>query len=199
MPCPVAATLGCATKVFRSAMNFSWWVFLTRRELLAYFRAVRRSLVRDGVFFLDMAAIGKDDLAQRLGAWGGVDAAAEAVARQRRGIGFEILLGQEPALHGAVVLLMVVVPSRVAVDQYWKMKRQIEEAVGRINGEYGRADWTPVIYQFRYLPFPPLAALYALGDVALVTPLRDGMNLVAKEFVSARNDDRGVLGITYRF
>lgn len=110
--------------------------------------------------------------------------------------GFEILLGQDPSLHGNIVLLMVVVPSRVAVDQYRKMKRQIEEAVGRINGQFGRAGWTPVIYQYRYLPFQPLAALYSIGDVALVTPLRDGMNLVAKEYVASRADGTGVLIIS---
>jgi trehalose 6-phosphate synthase/phosphatase len=106
---------------------------------------------------------------------------------------FEDLLSAVPEYRGALVLLMVVVPSRVMVDRYDDMKRQIEESVGRINGKFGTVEWTPVVYQYRYLPLHPLAALYALSDVALVTPLRDGMNLVAKEYVAARRNEDGVL------
>ena len=107
--------------------------------------------------------------------------------------GFEILLERYPQYHGRVVLLIVVVPSRVAVDQYEQMKKQIEEAVGKINGRFGRIGWVPIVYQYRYVPFPPLAAMYGIGDIAMVTPLRDGMNLVAKEYVAARADRNGVL------
>ena len=87
---------------------------------------------------------------------------------------------------------MVVVPSRIGVVQYDLMKRQIEELVGKINGRFGRVGWTPVVYQYRHVPFASLAALYAVSDVCLVTPLRDGMNLVAKEYVATRADG-GVL------
>jgi trehalose 6-phosphate synthase/phosphatase len=73
------------------------------------------------------------------------------------------------------------------------MKRQIEEAVGKINGRFGEIGWTPVVYQYRNLPFSTLGALYTISDIGLVTPLRDGMNLVAKEYVAARASGTGVL------
>jgi len=107
--------------------------------------------------------------------------------------GFELLLEANPEFHGNVVLIMVVVPSRIGVLQYDLMKRQIEELVGRINGKFGSISWTPVLYQYRHLSLHPLLALYGLGDVALVTPLRDGMNLIAKEYIAARTDMTGVL------
>jgi trehalose 6-phosphate synthase/phosphatase len=107
--------------------------------------------------------------------------------------GFEIFLEANPQYHGRVVLLMVVVPSRIGVYQYDLMKRQIEELVGKINGRFGRIDWTPVVYQYRHVPFQSLVALYSVSDVCLVTPLRDGMNLVAKEYMATRRDGTGVL------
>jgi trehalose 6-phosphate synthase/phosphatase len=106
---------------------------------------------------------------------------------------FEQLLHRYPAYHGNVVLVVVVVPSRVMVEQYELMKKQIEELVGRINGRYGNIQWTPIIYQYRYLPMDKLVALYGASDIALITPLRDGMNLVAKEYLASRIDKTGVL------
>ncbi|HVO95748.1 MAG TPA: bifunctional alpha,alpha-trehalose-phosphate synthase (UDP-forming)/trehalose-phosphatase [Terriglobales bacterium] len=107
--------------------------------------------------------------------------------------GFECFLESYPEYHGKVVLLMVVVPSRIGVRQYDRMKRQIEEMVGKINGRFGRVHWTPVVYQYRNVPFPSLVALYTASDICLVTPLRDGMNLVAKEYVATRTDGSGAL------
>jgi trehalose 6-phosphate synthase/phosphatase len=107
--------------------------------------------------------------------------------------GFEILLEKYPQYREKVVFVMVVVPSRVAVDQYTTMRKQIDELVGKINGQYGRVGWTPVVYQYRQIPFTNLAALYGFSDVCLVTPLRDGMNLVAKEYVASRTEGTGVL------
>ncbi|MBI4411830.1 MAG: bifunctional alpha,alpha-trehalose-phosphate synthase (UDP-forming)/trehalose-phosphatase [Deltaproteobacteria bacterium] len=107
--------------------------------------------------------------------------------------GFENFLQANPAWHGKVVLVLVLVPSRVGVEQYQQMKRRIDEYVGFINGKYGRLDWTPISYQYKFLSFPTLAALYAISDLGLVTPLRDGMNLVAKEYVASRPDGTGVL------
>ena len=107
--------------------------------------------------------------------------------------GYELFLEKNPEYHGKAALLMVVVPSRIGVVQYDLMKRQIEELVGKINGRFGRVGWTPVVYQYRHVPFDALAALYAVSDVCLVTPLRDGMNLVAKEYVATRGDGAGVL------
>ena len=106
--------------------------------------------------------------------------------------GYELFLENNPEYRGKVALLMVVVPSRIGVVQYELMKRQIEELVGKINGRFGRVGWTPVVYQYRHVPFSSLAALYAVSDVCLVTPLRDGMNLVAKEYI-ATSEDGGVL------
>ena len=107
--------------------------------------------------------------------------------------GYQLFLHSNPEYHGKVALLMVVVPSRIGVVQYDLMKRQIEELVGKINGRFGRVGWTPVVYQYRHVPFSSLAALYVVSDVGLVTPLRDGMNLVAKEYVAARGAGSGML------
>jgi trehalose 6-phosphate synthase/phosphatase len=107
--------------------------------------------------------------------------------------GFECFLESNPQYHGKVVLLMIVVPSRIGVLQYDRMKRQIEEMVGKINGRFGRVHWTPVVYQYRHVPFPSLVALYTASDICLVTPLRDGMNLVAKEYIATRTDGTGGL------
>ena len=107
--------------------------------------------------------------------------------------GYELFLETHPEFQGKVALLMVVVPSRIGVMQYDLMKRQIEELVGKINGRFGRVGWTPVIYQYRHVPFTSLAALYAVSDVCLVTPLRDGMNLIAKEYLATRGDESGML------
>jgi len=83
---------------------------------------------------------------------------------------FEMFLERHPKWQKRVVLAIVVVPSRVAVEQYSDMKCKIDELVGRINGRFGSIGWTPVIYQYRFLPFCPLVALYSASDVALITP-----------------------------
>lgn len=106
---------------------------------------------------------------------------------------YELFLEKYPEWRGKVVLMMVVVPSRVGVEHYQIMKRQIDELTGKINGRFGTIDWQPIIYQYRYLNFEPLSALYYMSDVALITPLRDGMNLVLKEYVAAKGDSVGVL------
>jgi trehalose 6-phosphate synthase/phosphatase len=106
---------------------------------------------------------------------------------------FELFLERNPHFRRKVALMMVVVPSRIGVEDYQRMKRQIDEEVGRINGKFGDMDWTPILYQYRSLPMGPLVALYSASDVALVTPLRDGMNLVAKEYVATRTEQTGVL------
>ncbi|MFQ5841367.1 MAG: bifunctional alpha,alpha-trehalose-phosphate synthase (UDP-forming)/trehalose-phosphatase [Thermodesulfobacteriota bacterium] len=107
--------------------------------------------------------------------------------------GYEVFLERNPQWHMKVVLVMVVVPSRIGVEHYQQMKRQIDELVGRINGRFGSIHWTPIVYQYKSLPFDPLIALYAVSDVALVTPIRDGMNLIAKEYVATKRDQEGVL------
>jgi len=107
--------------------------------------------------------------------------------------GFETMLEIDPEWHGRVTLLMVIVPSRIGIEDYERTKKEIEELVGKINGRFGSVSWIPVIYQYRALPFHSLVAMYAMSHVALVTPLRDGMNLVAKEYVACRTDGTGVL------
>lgn len=107
--------------------------------------------------------------------------------------GFELFLEKNPDWREKVKLILIVVPSREAVNEYDAMKHQIDETVGRINGQYGSVGWTPIAYVYRSVPFPKLIAAYASAEAALVTPLRDGMNLVAKEYVACRNNGRGVL------
>ncbi|HYE59674.1 MAG TPA: bifunctional alpha,alpha-trehalose-phosphate synthase (UDP-forming)/trehalose-phosphatase, partial [Candidatus Kapabacteria bacterium] len=107
--------------------------------------------------------------------------------------GYERFLKKHDEWREKVTLLLVVVPSRTDVERYQEMKRNIDEIVGNINGKFGTVDWTPIIYQFRSVSFDELIALYSSSDIALVTPLRDGMNLIAKEYVASRRDKRGVL------
>ncbi len=101
---------------------------------------------------------------------------------------YDWFLKQYPEYRKKVSLVVVAVPSRTKVDVYNELREQIEQIVGHINGEYGTLNWTPISYMYRSLPFDRLAALYALADVALITPLRDGMNLVAKEYVACQQD-----------
>lgn len=107
--------------------------------------------------------------------------------------GFEWMLEMNPAWHGKVTLAMIVVPSRIGIEQYEGTKKQIEELVGKINGEFGTLGWVPINYQYRSLLFDSLVAVYAASHIALLTPLRDGMNLVAKEYVASRPNKTGVL------
>ncbi|HKE18119.1 MAG TPA: trehalose-phosphatase [Kofleriaceae bacterium] len=109
-------------------------------------------------------------------------------------LAFERLLQLYPEWRGQVSLVQVSVPSREDVPEYAEQRQLIENAVGRINGEYGEAHWVPVRYLYRSYGRNHLAQLYRAADVGYVTPLRDGMNLVAKEFVAAQDaDDPGVL------
>jgi trehalose 6-phosphate synthase/phosphatase len=107
--------------------------------------------------------------------------------------GYEQFLDDNPKLRKKVVLALVVVPSRVGVELYDETKERIEATVGRINGRFGSIDWVPIRYQYRSVPFESLVALYSASHIGLVTPLRDGMNLIAKEYLAAREDDTGVL------
>jgi alpha,alpha-trehalose-phosphate synthase [UDP-forming] len=105
----------------------------------------------------------------------------------------ERLLRLHPERAGSFVLMQVVVPSRHVVEEYRLMKRDIDREVGRINGEFGLDGWQPVHYRYRALDRAELVAHYLAASVALVTPLRDGMNLVAAEFAASRIDGDGVL------
>jgi len=107
--------------------------------------------------------------------------------------GFSLFLEHYPQYKGEISLVMVVVPSRDNVDRYADLKMKIDEMIGAINGTYSSLDWQPVYYFYRPFPFDELMALYHNAHFALVTPLRDGMNLVAKEYVAAKRDNPGVL------
>jgi trehalose 6-phosphate synthase/phosphatase len=106
---------------------------------------------------------------------------------------FENFLEKQPEWQRRVVLLLSVVPSRLGSEHYDTMKQEIDKLVGSINGKFGTIDWTPIVYRYRFLPHKQLLSLFAMSDVALITPLRDGMNLIAKEYVSCRADQKGVL------
>jgi trehalose 6-phosphate synthase/phosphatase len=107
--------------------------------------------------------------------------------------GYETFLKLNPQWHGKVVFIISVAPSRIGVDSYQAMKSELEQTVGRIIGDFGNVQWTPLVYQFRNLGFEEIVPLYRMCDVALITPLRDGMNLVAKEFIASRPDHTGIL------
>ena len=106
---------------------------------------------------------------------------------------FRQLLEESPELQGRVTLVQVAVPSRESVPKYKELRREVDETVGKINGEFSTPGWTPIVYLRRNLPPSELAALYALADVAWVAPLRDGFNLVAKEYVACQRQGAGVL------
>ncbi|MCR9092901.1 MAG: bifunctional alpha,alpha-trehalose-phosphate synthase (UDP-forming)/trehalose-phosphatase [bacterium] len=106
---------------------------------------------------------------------------------------YERMLELHSEMRGEVSFVQIAVPSREQVTEYQSLKREIDELVGRINGRFGRSDWTPIRYIHRSIDGAKLSALYRDAAVALVTPLRDGMNLVAKEFVASQTDDPGVL------
>lgn len=106
---------------------------------------------------------------------------------------FEQFLTENLDYKEKVSMIMLTIPSRTGVDDYMALKEQIESLVGRINGAHGTIGWMPVWYLFTSVPFERLVALYHVADVGLVTPLRDGMNLIAKEFLATKTDGRGVL------
>ena len=107
--------------------------------------------------------------------------------------GFANFLENHPEYHRKVSLAMIVVPSRDAVDRYADLKTQIDQSIGKINGSYSTLGWTPVYYFYQSFPFNELVALYDIADIAMVTPLRDGMNLVAKEYLATKRGKPGVL------
>jgi trehalose 6-phosphate synthase/phosphatase len=106
---------------------------------------------------------------------------------------FERLLELHPEHRERVTLLQLAVPSRGEVTEYQALKKEIDELVGNINGRFATATWSPIRYLYRSVSPELLSALYRDAEVAAVTPLRDGMNLVAKEYVACQVDDPGVL------
>jgi len=123
----------------------------------------------------------------------GIDRLDYSKGMPRRLAAFEQLLTDHPELRGHVRFLQLAVPSREGVEAYQKFREEFEGLVARINGRYATPSWTPIHYMHRSVDDDELFALYRAADVMLVTPLRDGMNLVSKEFVAARRDEGGVL------
>ncbi|MBS1607108.1 MAG: bifunctional alpha,alpha-trehalose-phosphate synthase (UDP-forming)/trehalose-phosphatase [Bacteroidetes bacterium] len=107
--------------------------------------------------------------------------------------GYEAFISSYPEYRGNVIFVLVIVPSRDVIIKYAERKKIIDESVGNINSSRGDVVWQPIIYKYGHLSFDELVALYTTCDLALITPLRDGMNLVSKEFVASRKDGRGVL------
>ncbi len=106
---------------------------------------------------------------------------------------FEALLDRYPAIRGKVTMIQVSAPSRSRVPEYVQERERVDRLVGRINGRFAEADWVPVHYLYRSYSQEELAHFFREADVCLVTPLRDGMNLIAKEFVASQGPDPGVL------
>ncbi len=106
---------------------------------------------------------------------------------------FNLFLDNNPNYKEKVTLILVAVPSRTGVSEYRILKKQLDELVGRINGKHGTIGWTPIWYINRFLPYERLVALYNIADIALLTPLRDGMNLISKEFIATKSDSKAVL------
>jgi trehalose 6-phosphate synthase/phosphatase len=107
--------------------------------------------------------------------------------------GFEQFLENNPEYHEKVSLAMIVVPSRDTVDIYAELKSHIDQLIGEINGKYSKLGWNPINYFYRSFSFEELIAMYDIAQIALVTPLRDGMNLVAKEYLATKCNKPGVL------
>jgi trehalose 6-phosphate synthase/phosphatase len=123
----------------------------------------------------------------------GVDRMDYTKGIYERLLAVERFIEKYPRFRGQFVFVQIAVPSRTRVDEYRKMKQRIDEAIGRINGRFSEHSWIPIHYLYRSFPLERLVPFYLLGDIALVTPLRDGMNLVAKEYVACRNTQDGVL------
>ena len=124
----------------------------------------------------------------------GVDRLDYSKGLEERFLGYERLLQSDEKMRGEVFLLQIAPPSRGDVQSYVEIRSSLDALSGRINGEYADAEWVPIRYVNRGYPRDRLAGMYRAARVALVTPLRDGMNLVAKEYIAAQDpEDPGVL------
>ncbi|MEM9691174.1 MAG: trehalose-6-phosphate synthase [Myxococcota bacterium] len=123
----------------------------------------------------------------------GVDRLDYTKGIHERLLAFERLLSENPGLSEEVLFIQVVQPSRTTVDEYKELKRDIDRLVGDINGRYGTPGWAPIHYLYRSIDWTELFALYRVARVAVITPLKDGMNLVAKEYCACQIDEPGTL------
>jgi trehalose 6-phosphate synthase/phosphatase len=109
---------------------------------------------------------------------------------------FQRFLSGHPEYYKKIRWNLIVAPSRVEVDSYGELLKEITEAISAVNGKFGTLDWMPIWYYYRSFSQESLIYLYRCSDVMLVTPLRDGMNLVAKEYIASRTDYKGMLVIS---
>jgi len=123
----------------------------------------------------------------------GVDRLDYTKGIRRRMLALDQLLRREPSLREKVKLVQIAVPSRTNITEYEQFRQNVDEVAGRVNGAHATATWVPIHYLCRGFTQDELVSFYLAADVMFVTPLRDGMNLVAKEFVASRGDERGVL------
>ncbi|MBL7757661.1 MAG: trehalose-6-phosphate synthase, partial [Chitinophagaceae bacterium] len=110
-------------------------------------------------------------------------------------LAYEAFLETHPEYHGKIELINICTPPAEGMKIYDSMRLELEQAVGRINGRYANLDWTPLRVFFRSVPFDEILVYYAVADIAWITPLRDGLNLVAKEYIAAQGqqEKKGVL------
>ncbi len=108
-------------------------------------------------------------------------------------LSYELFLKSYPNYQEKIILIFVIAPSRSKVEEYQVLKSDIDELVGKINGRFSTIEWNPILYIHRPLSLEQLISLYRIADVALITPIRDGMNLIAKEYISSKVDGNGVL------
>lgn len=123
----------------------------------------------------------------------GVDRLDYTKGIPERFLAYERCLEKYPELRERLAMFQLVVPSRIDVPEYRDLKIRIEQLVGRINGRFSTRDWAPIHYRFTTIPRPELLGAYRACDIALITPLRDGMNLVAKEYCASQIEGNGVL------
>ncbi|MFN8600377.1 MAG: bifunctional alpha,alpha-trehalose-phosphate synthase (UDP-forming)/trehalose-phosphatase [Candidatus Binatia bacterium] len=154
----------------------------------------------DAASFAELA--GRDEVGARVAELRGADGCTLVVGIDRldytkgiprRLLAFEKMLRDHPSLAEKVRMVQVAVPSRTDVAAYQTFRNEVDALIGRVNGAFGTPRWVPIHYIYRGLSEEEVVALYRAADVLVVTPLRDGMNLVAKEFVAARTDEEGVL------
>ncbi|MBI4234017.1 MAG: bifunctional alpha,alpha-trehalose-phosphate synthase (UDP-forming)/trehalose-phosphatase [Chloroflexi bacterium] len=190
------AFLGCVRRVIGYDNDMG--------QVMAGHRVVQVDVFPMGIDFQRFADSATNPEAQeemhRIRAWKGPHRLVFSVARldYTKGIpqqleAIEEFYARYTQWRGRVVFVVVIVPSREKVEHYALLKREIDRSVGQINSQYGTIEWTPIQYIYRSLSFHELAALYCGADVALITPLRDGMNLIAKEYVASRTDGAGIL------
>lgn len=106
---------------------------------------------------------------------------------------YQTLLHDHPELHGKVTMVMIVAPSRTDIPEYKRLKTRLDKLLANIGREFGRPGWQPVDFRYETVPLDEVMTYYQMADIAFITPLRDGMNLVAKEFIASKRRNDGVL------